>query len=56
MTGPRNQPAPQLKGRHSNRLDRAPRKLDPLLAAQQLQQYQHALVRTQGSEQPDLLT
>jgi hypothetical protein len=26
-----------------------------LLATQQLQQYEHALVRTQGGEQPDLI-
>jgi hypothetical protein len=47
MTGPRNQPAPQLKGCYSNRRDRIPCKLDPLLPAEQLQQDKHSLVRTQ---------
>jgi hypothetical protein len=48
-------PAPQLKGRYSNRLDRIPRQLDPLLATQQLQQDKHAFVRTQSREQPNLI-
>jgi len=33
-------------GPRSNRLDRIPRELDPLLPAEQLQQYEHPLVRT----------
>src|SRR5215831_6421606 len=49
-------PAPRLKGRYSNRLNRIPRKLDPLLPAQQLQQYQHPLARTQHGKHADLLT
>src|SRR5262249_16225279 len=38
-----------------NRLDRAPCQLDTLLTTQQLQQDEHPLVRTQGSEQADLI-
>ena len=44
-------PAPQLL----NRLDRIPCELDPLLPAQQLQQDKHPLMRTQGSEQSNLI-
>ena len=36
------------------RVDRAPGELDPLLPTQQLQQYQHPLVRTQGREHANL--
>src|SRR5262249_48258457 len=55
MTGPRNQPAPQLKGRYSNRLDRAPCELDPLLPTEQIQQNKHPLVRLQKREYSNLL-
>src|SRR5262249_12588861 len=41
--------------RRLNRLDRVPRKIDPLLTAEQMQQYQDTLVRTQSSEHPNLL-
>src|SRR5262249_1098929 len=56
MTLPRNQPAPPLKGRHSNRLDRVPRELNPLLATQQLQQHEHPFMRTQSGEQANRLS
>jgi hypothetical protein len=38
-----------------NRLDRAPCEVDPLLPAEQLQQYEHSFVRTQGSEQSNVI-
>ena len=41
--------------RRWHHLDRAPCELDPLLATQQLQQDEHSLVRTQGSEQTNLI-
>jgi hypothetical protein len=47
--------ADHLHYSRSNRLDRVPCKLDTLLPAQQLQQNEHSLVRTQGSEQPNLI-
>ena len=48
-------PRRSLKAATQNRLDRIPRQFDPLLAAEQLQQYEHSLVRTQGSEQSNLI-
>jgi hypothetical protein len=39
----------------SQRLDRVPRQLDTLLSAEQLQQYEHPLMRTQSTEQSDLV-
>jgi hypothetical protein len=44
-----------LKGRYSNRLDRIPCKLDPLLAAKHPQQHQNPLVRFQESEHSNLI-
>ena len=42
-------------GPRSHRLDRVPRKLNPALGTEQLQQDEHPLVRTQGSEQSNLI-
>src|SRR5262249_30656533 len=39
----------------SQRLDRIPCELDPLLPAKQLQQYEPPFVRTQSAEQSDLV-
>jgi len=47
--------APQLKARYSNRLDHIPRELDTLLPAEQLQQNEHPFMRTQGSEQTNVI-
>jgi hypothetical protein len=41
-------------GRHSNRLDRVPCKLDPLLPTKQIQQNDYSFVWPQNREHPNL--